>query len=199
VAVLGAVAGCAAAPRVAYEPAGAVDGATFFVEARADHERHYLVMCRPDRTPPCARVAPITAGSERALRTWAASAAASEEAPTERASTTPLRAPRWRADVSSPATPEETPANPDSNAGTVRIVTPGAWANIYTESGRYLGQTPLQISLPAGRHQLFFRPFGQPVDAPPSITVDVTANESTAVVIRDFAEDPTVQPEGASR
>jgi serine/threonine-protein kinase len=41
----------------------------------------------------------------------------------------------------------------------VNIVTPGGWADVYLK-GVWLGTTPARIELPAGRHVLVFRPFG---------------------------------------
>jgi len=72
---------------------------------------------------------------------------------------------------------------PAANAtGVANIVTPGGWANIYDAEGRYLGQTPIRVTLPAGRHVLQARPFGQP--AARRIVVNVTAGATARVVER---------------
>ncbi len=41
----------------------------------------------------------------------------------------------------------------------VNIVTPGGWADVYLK-GTWLGTTPARLELPAGRHALTLRPFG---------------------------------------
>ena len=48
-----------------------------------------------------------------------------------------------------------------SPPGTVVVMTPGGWASVYDENGRFLGQTPLRASMPPGPHQLSLRPYGQ--------------------------------------
>src|SRR5690606_22168185 len=64
---------------------------------------------------------------------------------------------------------------PATAAGTGRVIvsTPGGWANVYDANGRFLGDTPLTMTLPAGRHRLSLRFFGNP----PArwVTVEVTA------------------------
>ena len=62
--------------------------------------------------------------------------------------------------------------------GTVNIVTPGGWAEIY-EGSRRIGRSPARIELPAGRHILDLRPFG--TGARHRLSVTVTAGESTRV------------------
>ena len=57
--------------------------------------------------------------------------------------------------------PAATPAK-----GTLVVVTPGGWGNVYDSSGRFLGPTPLRVQLPAGTHRLQLRPFGQPPPVP---------------------------------
>ncbi|MGE0791159.1 MAG: serine/threonine protein kinase [Sandaracinaceae bacterium] len=80
------------------------------------------------------------------------------------------------------ATAGSTPADPDRDSpatpardgpGTVSVTASGGWANVYDEGGSFLGVTPLQVELPAGRHRLQLRPFGQP--PPAFVTVQVPA------------------------
>ena len=66
-----------------------------------------------------------------------------------------------------------------TGAGTVIVSTPGGWANVYDQNGRFLGDTPLTISLPEGRHRLSLRPFGQPPSR--NATVDVHAGQTARV------------------
>lgn len=63
--------------------------------------------------------------------------------------------------------------------GTVIVSTPGGWANVYNSNGQFLGETPLTIQLPAGRHRLSLRPFGQPPSR--NATVNVTAGSTSRV------------------
>jgi serine/threonine-protein kinase len=79
----------------------------------------------------------------------------------------------------------ETQPAPTATSGPVAILTPGGWANVYDESGRHLGQTPLRVTLPVGTHRLSLRPFGQP----PNRTVRVTVTgEGTARVVHPLSE-----------
>lgn len=70
-----------------------------------------------------------------------------------------------------PAEPPAEPAAP--REGLLVVVVPGGWANVYGPQGRLLGVTPLRRPMPAGRHQLSLRFFGEPpsvnvaVDVPP--------------------------------
>jgi serine/threonine-protein kinase len=52
-------------------------------------------------------------------------------------------------------------AAPAGPPGTVNVAAVGGWADIYVR-GRRLGRTPAQITLPAGRHVIELRPFGEP-------------------------------------
>jgi hypothetical protein len=60
-------------------------------------------------------------------------------------------------------------------------MTPGGWANVYLADGRHLGQTPLRIQLPVGRHHLRLRPFGEPPDR--RVAVEVTSTRVARVVV----------------
>jgi serine/threonine-protein kinase len=55
--------------------------------------------------------------------------------------------------------------------GTLAVVTPGGWANVYDGHGRLLGETPLRVELRAGRHTIELRPNGQPPSIRRSVTV----------------------------
>ncbi len=72
------------------------------------------------------------------------------------------------------------PAAPSaSGSGTVVVSTPGGWANVYDGNGRFLGETPLTTTLPAGRHRLSLRPFGQPPSR--NVSVEVVAGRTQRV------------------
>jgi serine/threonine-protein kinase len=47
-----------------------------------------------------------------------------------------------------------------TGTGTLAVVTPGGWADVYDEQGAHLGQTPLRVSTMAGRRRVVLRPFG---------------------------------------
>jgi serine/threonine-protein kinase len=65
----------------------------------------------------------------------------------------------------------------ETGPGTLVVVVPGGWANVYeTRLGRLLGATPLTTRLPAGRHTLELRFGGQP--PPVAVTVDIEAGET---------------------
>ncbi len=60
-----------------------------------------------------------------------------------------------------------------AGTGTLNVVTPGGWA--YVElGGRRLGQTPLSVEVPAGRHTLRLLPFGE--GPPRRVRVNVRPN-----------------------
>jgi tRNA A-37 threonylcarbamoyl transferase component Bud32 len=65
--------------------------------------------------------------------------------------------------------------------GTLAVVTPGGWANVYDGHGRLLGETPLRVELRAGRHTIELRPNGQPPSFRRSVTV--RAGETARVVV----------------
>jgi serine/threonine-protein kinase len=66
-------------------------------------------------------------------------------------------------------------------AGTVSVVTPGGWADIY-HRGRRLGRTPARVDLPPGRQVLKLRPFGnQPAR---NVVVQVPAGGSARATLR---------------
>nr|MDQ3037781.1 PEGA domain-containing protein [Myxococcota bacterium] len=75
--------------------------------------------------------------------------------------------------------PRPPTAAPATGPGTVIVSTPGGWANVYDSNGRFLGDTPLTITLPAGRHRLSLRPFGQPPSR--SASVEVVSGETARV------------------
>jgi len=88
----------------------------------------------------------------------------------------PTRArPRPRSRPRPPAPREELPpeAPPPSGPGRLVVVVPGGWANVYGAGGRFLGATPVNREMPAGRHRLQLRFNGQP--PPVTVEVDVPA------------------------
>jgi hypothetical protein len=65
--------------------------------------------------------------------------------------------------------------------GTINLVTRGGWAEVY-KGKKLLGSTPRRLTLPAGRHRLVLKPFG---DGKPKIVfVTVEANKTKKVSIR---------------
>jgi len=78
--------------------------------------------------------------------------------------------------------PTMEPAAVAATEGIAFITTPGGWANVYDESGRHLGQTPLRLTLSVGAHRLRLRPLGQPPDI--RVRVNVTGERTARVVQR---------------
>ncbi len=190
------------APRVGYTPSGMAGNAVFFVESRADQDRQYLVLCHPQRTPPCARVAPGTIRNEQELAHWVETQEAARRGrPPAPRRPSPAAAPAARAHVplvaddddwtessvvvDQPHPPSEgPPPAPSPGVGTVNVVTPGGWANVYDSDGHFLGQTPIQLRLRAGTQELSMRPFGQPPGDAEPLRVNVVSEESVTIVRR---------------
>jgi len=85
--------------------------------------------------------------------------------------------------------PEATPERPrrvrsksmaKTGPGTINIVTRGGWADVY-KGDKALGTTPRRLTLPAGRHKLVLRPFGD--GKPKTVFVTVEANKMRNVSI----------------
>jgi serine/threonine-protein kinase len=70
---------------------------------------------------------------------------------------------------------------PTGPPGTVNVVTPGGWADIYV-SGTRRGRSPGRVSLPPGRHTITLRPFGR--EAPRNVSVEVPAGGTARVSVR---------------
>jgi serine/threonine-protein kinase len=70
---------------------------------------------------------------------------------------------------------------PTGPAGTVNVVTPGGWADIYV-AGTRRGRTPGRVSLPPGRHVIQLRPFGR--EAPRNVSVEVPPGGTARVSVR---------------
>lgn len=81
------------------------------------------------------------------------------------------------------ATKSDSPRVKVASRGTgfVSVATPGGWAEVF-RGGRRLGQTPLRVKLPAGRHSLRLRPFGK--GPPRTVPVRVKRGEVERVVVR---------------
>lgn len=76
---------------------------------------------------------------------------------------------RWRAPVAR------------AEPGTVSVVTPGGWAEVY-HGGRRVGRSPGRFELPAGAQTLVLRPFG---DQPPrTVRVQVPSGGQARVSVR---------------
>jgi hypothetical protein len=74
----------------------------------------------------------------------------------------------------------EEPPPPVADApGVVAVFTPGGWANVYGPGGRFMGQSPVRLNLPAGGHTIELRPFGQPPGR--RVRVHVDPGETTTV------------------
>lgn len=87
-------------------------------------------------------------------------------------STTPNAAPEVHA-------PEQAP---DNAPGTLVIVTPGTWANVYGPSGELWGATPLRRTLPPGAVAVELRFEGQPPGR--RVSAEITAGGTARVVER---------------
>ncbi len=68
-----------------------------------------------------------------------------------------------------------------AGTGVVNIVTPGGWSYVL-ENGKRLGQTPMRLELPAGKHDLEIRPFGEPPAK--RISVDLKPGQVERVSVR---------------
>ena len=64
--------------------------------------------------------------------------------------------------------------------GTINLVTRGGWAEVY-RGKKKLGSTPRQLSLPAGRHRLVLKPFGD--GKPKVVFVNVEAGKTKNVSV----------------
>ncbi len=108
------------------------------------------------------------------------SAAAARRSPMRRRATMMSMSPMVQLAPAGEA-PEEEP--PPTGPGTLVVVVPGGWANVYEAgSGRLLGATPLTEQLSPGRHRLELRFGGQPPPVP--VTVEITAAETTRLTRR---------------
>jgi hypothetical protein len=65
--------------------------------------------------------------------------------------------------------------------GTIDLVTSGGWAEVY-KGKKLLGGTPRRLTLPAGRHRLVLKPFGE--GKPKVVFVTVEANKRKKVSVR---------------
>ncbi|MEM7136320.1 MAG: serine/threonine-protein kinase [Myxococcota bacterium] len=65
--------------------------------------------------------------------------------------------------------------------GTINLVTRGGWAEIY-DGKKLLGSTPRRLTLPAGKHRLVLKPFGN--GQPKPIVVRAEAGKTKQVSIR---------------
>lgn len=65
--------------------------------------------------------------------------------------------------------------------GTIDLVTSGGWAEVY-KGKKLLGGTPRRLTLPAGRHKLVLKPFGE--GKPKVVFVTVEANKRKKVSVR---------------
>jgi serine/threonine-protein kinase len=70
---------------------------------------------------------------------------------------------------------------PIAEPGTINLVTRGGWAEVF-KGKKSLGSTPSRLTLPAGRHRLVLKPFGD--GAPKQVFVEVEAGRTKQVSIR---------------
>jgi serine/threonine-protein kinase len=81
-------------------------------------------------------------------------------------------------------TEPETSSTPATNAtGTVNVVTPGGWAEVWWR-GRRVGQTPGRVTIAAGRQRLELRPFGRTPARPVEVTVPADGTTRVSVDLR---------------
>jgi hypothetical protein len=87
------------------------------------------------------------------------------------------------APAAKPKKPKRDRAKPPAKAGpgTINLVTRGGWAEVY-KGRKLLGSTPHRLTLPAGRHKLVLKPFGD--GKPKTVFVTVEANKTKNVSIR---------------
>jgi hypothetical protein len=64
--------------------------------------------------------------------------------------------------------------------GTIDLVTRGGWAEVY-KGKKLLGSTPRRLTLPAGRHKLVLKPFGD--GKPKTVVVTVEAGKRKKVSV----------------
>jgi len=64
--------------------------------------------------------------------------------------------------------------------GTINLVTRGGWAEIYSGK-KSLGTTPRRLKLPAGRHRLVLRPFGDGKPKPVFVNVDAGKTKQVSI------------------
>jgi serine/threonine protein kinase len=81
-----------------------------------------------------------------------------------------------------PAAPEPTHATTENAPGTLVLVTPGTWANVYGPNGELWGATPLRRSMPPGPVTVELRFEGQPPGR--RVSAEVTAGGTARVVER---------------
>jgi len=67
-----------------------------------------------------------------------------------------------------------------AGVGTIDLVTSGGWAEVY-KGKKLLGGTPRRLTLPAGRHRLVLKPFGE--GKPKVVFVTVEANKRKKVSV----------------
>jgi serine/threonine-protein kinase len=83
------------------------------------------------------------------------------------------------AKVRKPQRPRSRPAV-KAGPGTIDLVTSGGWAEVY-KGKKLLGVTPRRLTLPAGRHRLVLKPFGD--GKPKVVFVTVEANKRKKVSV----------------
>ena len=88
-----------------------------------------------------------------------------------------------QAPVTKPSKPKRVRSKPQvkSGPGTINLVTRGGWAEVY-KGKKLLGSTPRRLTLPAGRHRLVLKPFGD--GKPKTVLVQVEAGKTKNVSIR---------------
>ena len=126
---------------------------------------------RPSPQPPAGLAAqPVAAALDDEEQALIATVAVDEEAEPTAPETTPKPAKRVRSKSAVKTGP-----------GTINIVTRGGWADVY-RGDQVLGTTPRRLTLPAGRHKLVLKPFGD--GKPKTVFVMVEANKMRNVSIR---------------
>jgi serine/threonine-protein kinase len=94
--------------------------------------------------------------------------------------TTPVLAPTPKAEKAASKRRTRPRPRKGTKPGTVNLVTRGGWAEVFKD-GKPLGSTPRRLTLPAGRHKLVLKPFGD--GAPKKVFVEVEAGRTKQVSI----------------
>ena len=69
-----------------------------------------------------------------------------------------------------------------TGSGTINIVTRGGWADVY-KGNKALGTTPRRLTLPAGRHKLVLKPFGDGKAKTVFVTVEANKMRNVSILL----------------
>lgn len=135
-------------------------------------------------TPPIVRTIspdPIAAPMPAAVTPSNDTTAAATTTPATTVASTATSTPST-ATTASPATGRSATGDTERvGLGTLRIVYVGGWATVSVD-GRTLGSTPVQVRLPAGRHNVTLLPMGRPPAVRRNVTVRAGGSQTVRVV-----------------